>query len=303
MTNILLRADSSSKIGLGHIMRDLVLVKEFKKANISFACKNLKGNINHKVLEAGYNLEILKSNSKEELLKLIKKLKIDMLIIDHYKIDYKIQMYIKEKTGVKIFVVDDTYEKHQCDILLNPNLGADLKRYKNLVPKNCELRCGSKYTLLRDEFAKEKKRKKAPKKKTIFLAMGGSDVGNISLRVLKTLKAFKNVEVHIVTTSSNKNISSLKNYVKKRDGLHLHIDASNIAKLMAKSSFAIVSPSVILNEVYFMNLAFIAIKTAKNQHDIYKYLKNQNFLTLKKFNEKVLFKNCQQLLGSKYENQ
>lgn len=302
MTNILLRGDSSSKIGLGHIMRDLVLVKEFKKAKISFACQDLKGNINHKILEAGYNLELLKSNSKEELLKLIKKLKIDLLIIDHYKIDYKIEKYIKEKTGVKIFVVDDTYEKHQCDILLNHNLGADLKRYKHLVPSSCELRCGNRYTLLRDEFIKEKKRKRAPKKRTIFLAMGGADVENISLMVLKSLKKLKDIELHLVTTSSNKNILSLKNYTKNRAYLHLHIDAHNVAKLMAKSSFAIVSPSVILNEIYFMNLPFIAMKTAKNQDDMYKYLKNKNYLTLKKFNEKKLLKYCQELLGSKNEN-
>ncbi|WP_415396921.1 UDP-2,4-diacetamido-2,4,6-trideoxy-beta-L-altropyranose hydrolase [Sulfurimonas sp. CS5] len=302
MTNILLRGDSSSKIGLGHNMRDLVLVKEFKKAKISFACQDLKGNINHKILEAGYNLELLKSNSKEELLKLIKKLKIDLLIIDHYKIDYKIEKYIKKKTGIKIFVVDDTYEKHQCDILLNHNLGADLKRYKHLVPSSCELRCGNRYTLLRDEFIKEKKRKRAPKKRTIFLAMGGTDVENISLMVLKSLKKLTDIEVHLVTTSSNKNILSLKNYTKNRAYLHLHTDANNIAKLMAKSSFAIVSPSVILNEVYFMNLPFIAIKTAKNQDDMYKYLKNKNYLTLKKFNERKLLKCCQQLLGSKNEN-
>ena len=32
--NILVRADSSSYIGTGHIMRDLVLAKEYKNENI-----------------------------------------------------------------------------------------------------------------------------------------------------------------------------------------------------------------------------------------------------------------------------
>ncbi len=34
---------------------------------------------------------------------------------------------------------------------------ADEIKYKNLVPKDCELRCGGKYTLIREEFIEEKK--------------------------------------------------------------------------------------------------------------------------------------------------
>ena len=142
MQNILIRADSSSKIGLGHIMRDLVLAKQFPKSSITFATQELKGNINNKILEANHKIEILLSNNKKELVKLTKRLKTDLLIIDHYAITQKIEKYIKEKTNTKIFVLDDTYEKHNCDILLNHNIGANKKRYKNLVPKHCELRCG-----------------------------------------------------------------------------------------------------------------------------------------------------------------
>ena len=151
---ILFRADSSSTIGTGHIMRDLVLATKYKNADITFATQKLKGNINHKILKAGYKLKNLKSNSKKELVKLIKKLHIDLLVIDHYGIDYKKEKYIKEKTGVKILSFDDTYEKHHCDIVLNHNLGADKKRYKSLVPTTCKIKCGAKYTLLRDEFRK-----------------------------------------------------------------------------------------------------------------------------------------------------
>ena len=165
--NILIRADSSSTIGTGHIMRDLVLAKQYPKANIIFATQYLEGNINHKITESGYNLKILKSNKIKELNKLIKKLDIDMIIIDHYGIDYAYEKELKSKNKkLKILSFDDTYEKHHCDILLNHNISGDKKRYKGLVPKNCELRCGSKYTLLRDEFIKEKKKigkKKIPK--------------------------------------------------------------------------------------------------------------------------------------------
>ena len=39
--NILVRADSSSYIGTGHIMRDLVLAKQYLNENIIFATQDL----------------------------------------------------------------------------------------------------------------------------------------------------------------------------------------------------------------------------------------------------------------------
>jgi len=209
--NILFRADSSSSIGSGHIMRDLVLASKYKNSNIIFATQDLDGNINYKIKEAKYKIHSLKSNSKKELVKLIKELNIDLLIIDHYQIDYKKEKYIKEKTDVKILSFDDTYEKHYCDILLNHNIGAKKKKYKTLVPSTCRVKCGIKYTLIRDEFYKEKNKSyKKTDNTNIFLAIGGTDHSNINISILKVLKKFENLKINIVTTKSNKNLKKLK---------------------------------------------------------------------------------------------
>jgi UDP-2,4-diacetamido-2,4,6-trideoxy-beta-L-altropyranose hydrolase len=84
--NILFRADSSSTIGTGHIMRDLVLAQKYaqKGASIIFATQDLDGNINSKIVEVGYKIENLKSNSFKILNKVIKKLKINMIVIICY---------------------------------------------------------------------------------------------------------------------------------------------------------------------------------------------------------------------------
>jgi len=290
-SKILFRADSSSDIGIGHVMRNLVLASLFPKSEITFASLDLAGNINHKIKQDGHNLKILKSHSKEDLVKLVNKLECDLLIIDHYEIDKDYESYIKKNTKVSIMCMDDTYKKHSCDILLNHNIYADEKRYKNLVPKECKLLCGSRYTLLRAEFHKEIKKlrhKNSKKTKKIFLSMGGTDHSNINIKILKTLKKFKNIEVNLVTTSANKNLNSLKRYVKNQKWINLHIDSKKIAKLMRQSDFAIVSPSVSVNEVHFMKLPFIAIKTAANQTEMYKYLKRKNHPVLKSFNKKEL---------------
>ena len=307
--NILIRADSSSFIGTGHIMRDLVLAKRYKAENIIFAVRELDGNINYKIDEEGYNKLILQTNDFEELDKIIKELNIDMIVIDHHEINYNFEKKLKDlNPNLKIFVFDDTYEKHFCDILLNHNISADKKKYKNLVLKHCELRCGSKYTLLRDEFIEAKKQNKKIRKdrkiKTIFIAMGGADHSNINIDILKTIKKVRknhkqNIKVNIVTTNANKNLEKLKVYCKNKKWINLHINSNKIAKLMIKSDFAIVTPSVTVNEVYYLGLPIITIKTAENQIDMYEFLKKQKYNVLDKFKKEKLKKALKKLLKEK----
>lgn len=299
MKRVLIRADSSFAIGHGHIMRTLVLAKKYRKKGyeVYFATLDLEGNLNKKIKEEGFFVYILETKDIQELIFLIKEEKINTLVVDNYEIKYEQEKEIKKQTNIKLVCLDDTYEKHYCDILINHNISADEKKYKNLVPKTCELKCGAEFTLLREEFYKYKNKniKKTSIKTNIFLAIGGTDHSNINIKILEVLKEFDNINVFLVTTSANKNLNELEKYCKNNTFIKLFIDTNKMAKLMRKSDFAIVSASVILNEVYFMNLPFIAIKTADNQNDIYKYLKDNSYLVLKKFNTKKL-KKCVKIL-------
>ncbi len=280
---ILFRADSSSEIGTGHIMRDLVLAKKFQDSTIIFACQELEGNLIEKI---PYPVKRLKSNDIEELDILIKKLSIDMLVIDHYEIDYNLEKKLKtQNPKLKIFVLDDMYEKHYCDILLNHNLCADASRYKDLVPKECELRCGSEYTLLRDEFYAEKELKRE-KIYDVFIAMGGADSANLNQKILELLPT--NFKVVVVTTVANKHLDALKKYIAEKKNIFLEINSIHIAKLMHRSKLAIVTPSVTVNEVHYIGLEFIAIKTAENQIEIYNYLHKKKYPVLSSFDAKRL---------------
>jgi len=299
---ILFRADSSSIIGTGHIMRDLVLAKQYPNAEIIFATQKLEGNINHKIEEVGYEIEILCSNDIDELDAMIKKKEIDLLVIDHYDIAYEDEKILKTNNPkLKILSFDDTYERHYCDILLNHNISADVSRYKGLVPNGCELRCGSRYTLLRDEFYKYKRKNRKivntrSSKIKVFVAMGGADHSNINIKILKVIEKFKNIEVILVTTTANRHLKELKNYCKYKKWIKLHINSNMIAKLMSRSDFAIVTPSVTLNEIYFMNIPFIAIKSADNQEDMFRYLKRKRKEVLTRFHAKKLESAMKRLL-------
>lgn len=289
---VLFRSDSSSKIGVGHLMRDIVLAKKYANDEILFAVKEDKGNMNHKIEELGYKKIVLKTSDNIELIEVIERENIDLLVIDHYDIGYLEEKEIKDRTRVKIISFDDTYEKHYCDILLNHNIYAENKRYKYLLPKECKIWCGERYTLLRDEFLNIKKtiRDKRVRKdiKTIFVAMGGADHSNINIDILKVIKRYKykkrKIRVNLVTTIANKNLNTLKNYCRNKKWISLYINSSEIAKLLNKSDLAIVTPSVIMNEVYYLKTPVIAIKTADNQKEMYNFLKKNRYMVLKEFN-------------------
>lgn len=276
--NILIRADSSSQIGLGHIMRTLVLAQQYPNDMITFACQDLTGNIMGKI---PYPTHILNSNDPEELIALIHQKKIDMVIFDHYTITSESEKHIKEQTHVSILSLDDTYRPHHCDILLNHNISADSNRYIGLVPSHCELRCGSDYTLIRDEFKKEKMTPRE-KKYDLFIAMGGADTANLTIAILKTL--YDSLNICVVTTTANAHLDALKTYCATKKNIALHVNSDEIAKLLHQSRLAIITPSVMVHEVLFMDIPFVALKTADNQDDMVQYLKQHNYNIAEEWN-------------------
>lgn len=291
MRKILFRCNSSSSIGLGHIKRDLVLAKEYHKDNVSFACEDLESNINSEVIKNGYELIVLKNNSVLELAELINKKLYDLVVIDSYDINYEFEKELKERTKCELMVFDDTYEKHYCDVLLNHNLYAKEFLYKKKVPSFTKLLCGEKYTLIRDEFKEFKKTSKTKSRK-ILICLGGVDEFNITSKVVRVLEEF-NLEINVITSSSNKNL----NLLKSNKDIKLHINTSSMASLINDSLFTIISPSVIVHEVLYMEKSFITIQTAKNQKYMHEYLLENSYYALSEFNEKELKAFIQKLLG------
>ncbi|AQW85348.1 UDP-2,4-diacetamido-2,4,6-trideoxy-beta-L-altropyranosyl transferase [Campylobacter pinnipediorum subsp. caledonicus] len=261
----LIRSDSSSDIGLGHIKRDLVLAKKIK--DVSFACINLDGNI---INEISYPAYILKSNDLNELIKLIKTEKIELLIIDHYGISFEDEKCIKGQTGVKILSFDDEYKEHYCDFLLNVNLFAKSENYKDLLAKDTEIYCGARFVLVRDEFYVESKILR-DKKFDYFVGIGGSDVLGLGFEISKKLLS-KGAFVSMATTNANKTLNELKKLSMQYQNFTLYINSDNIAKIMNESRELVIQASSFVNEAFVLKSKFKAIKTAKNQEQIYQWL-------------------------------
>ncbi len=264
MKSILFRADSSSLIGHGHIMRDLTLARQIKKKlpniKIYFATKNLIGNINYKILENAFTLININNDTKKELKSIIDTYTIDFIILDHYEITLKMEEYLN--TLCDLLVFDDEFKDHKSKWVLNHSFIAHTRDYSYL--KSTKVLAGAQYTLLNTNFLSILS-KYIPLKnlnnKNILITLGGSDPLNLSFIIKKYLHIhYKNLNVSIVTTDSNTRLSYLKRVDKD-----ITINEPNMAKLMRKQDLIITSASTSLLEAFALKKPFIAIKCATNQ--------------------------------------
>ena len=133
------RTDSSKIIGAGHLSRCLKLAEDlkYKSAEIIFITKNLTGNFNNLINKKKFKLVLIKGNKlKNDLIEtkeIIKKLKINLLIVDNYKIGINWEKKIRSKVE-KLIVIDDFSKRnHYCDLIIN-NLNSKIRNNtKNLT--------------------------------------------------------------------------------------------------------------------------------------------------------------------------
>ena len=295
MKKIVIRVDSSTKIGSGHLMRCLTLAKQLKKkeqAELYFISRDLEGNLNNLIRSQGFNLIALPHHNVDvslkgyeswltvpqsvdamETEKILKYLQpIDKLVIDSYAIDISWESIMRPYVN-EIFVIDDlANRKHDCDVLLDQNFYLDMNsRYNDLVPSTCELRLGPKYALLREEFyeAKKQLRQRDGSIKNILVFYGGIDLTNETMKALQAIVDLNllKVVINVVVGVGNANKESIEEYCKQHD-FHYYCQIDNMAELMNQADLALGAGGSTTWERCFLGLPSIVTSVAKNQEKI-----------------------------------
>ena len=289
---ILIRVDSSSQIGSGHVERCLTLAKELRNRGmeIFFISRAHIGNLKNRIRNEGFNIFMLPLNNNtlkkndykswlgakwqkdaKDTVKILLKRKPMFLILDHYAIDVNWENYVKLLTGVKIMVIDGlANRRHNCEILLDYTYSQKgKKRWDKLVPLNCTLLQGTKYILLRSEFIKAKKNLYTRKGeiKRILIAFGGSENMNATITALNAIISLNkdNIFVDVVVSKNFEDTNKIKKICNIKKNIKLHIQSSNIAELMSKADLSIGAGGTMLWERCFLGLPSLIISTADNQ--------------------------------------
>ncbi len=202
-------------------MRCLTLAKALREQGgvCCFICRESQGHLLHMIRENGFEAISLPLNQLQDVLaedettplkhaswlevnwefdalQTIQTLRgrvVDWLIVDHYAIDFrwenKLRPYCKQ-----LMVIDDLADRlHDCDVLLDQNLGRSEFDYAELIPIKAKKFIGPNYALLRPEFLQLRSQSLARRTdtsnlKNLFISMGGVDKDNITGQILDILK-------------------------------------------------------------------------------------------------------------------
>ncbi len=213
---VVFRVDASIDIGNGHVMRCLTLADALRQrgAECRFICREHMGNLLAYIRDRGFDvcklppceatttgdelrplyatwLGVDWASDAEQTLAGLDGTIVDWLVVDHYALDARWEGRVRPAFR-RLMVIDDLADRHHdCDLLLDQNLGRDAADYRTLVPLQSVLLVGEQYALLRPEFAALRSyslaRRVHPSLKHILITMGGIDKDNATGNVLSAL--------------------------------------------------------------------------------------------------------------------
>lgn len=290
--NILIRADSSIQIGAGHVMRCLALADGLRRhgAAVSFACRELPGNICSLIAEGGYavhrlpvlgggnaqgagNLDWREDAQQTASLLAAGKAVADWLIVDHYALGREWETLMRPYVG-RIMAIDDLADRiHDCDLLLDQNLCENFDtRYEGLVPADCRKLLGPRYALLRPEFEQERQKLRVcnGSVRRILIFFGGSDSTNETAKALEAMRLLNHPEiaVDVVVGGGNPQKEKVKALCAALPNARFYCQVANMAELMASADLAIGAGGGATWERFCLELPSLVVAVAPNQEPV-----------------------------------
>lgn len=295
----LFRADASVQIGTGHVMRCITLAHELKRKGHQsvFVCREHTGHLGEFIVREGFELRLLPKPTSadgtssdnyaswlgvswqvdaDETLEIAKSYRPDWLVIDHYALDVKWEVAIRDAVD-QVMVIDDLANRsHDCDVLLDQNLGREALDYDNLVPDRCSLLVGPEFALLRPEFAALREaslqRRRAPQLKRVLISLGGVDQTNVTGQVLDVLKKCElptDIELDIVMGASAPHTEEVRIKAEEMPfQATVSVNVKDIARRMCEADLAIGAAGSTSWERCCMGLASVTLIIAENQRFI-----------------------------------
>jgi UDP-2,4-diacetamido-2,4,6-trideoxy-beta-L-altropyranose hydrolase len=215
---IVFRTDASLQIGTGHVMRCLTLADALRErgARCTFICRPQSGHLLDMVTQRGHHAVALPNGGTtthhmqadlvhaawlgtdwqtdaQQTSEALGNDSVDWLVVDHYALDLRWEHALRPHCQ-NLMVIDDLADRHHdCDVLLDQNLGRSAQDYGGLLKPHTTTYIGPQYALLRPEFAQLRSqslaRRTQPQLKHLLITMGGVDKDNVTGQVLKALSA------------------------------------------------------------------------------------------------------------------
>lgn len=277
---LLLRADASTQIGAGHVMRCLALAQAWQDAGGQphFAAAQLPEGLATRLTAEGIALHRLYEppGSREDAVQtaaLAQQLGAAWVVEDGYHFGTDYQRVIKD-AGLRLLAIDDYGHAghYVADLVLNQNIYANESLYPSRKPTT-RLLLGTRYVLLRREFLRWRNwQRQIPEvARKVLVTMGGSDPDNVTLKVVQALTDVNVADLEIVAVvgASNPHLAALQEEVRRSPHvIRIEQNVTNMPELMAWADVAVSSGGSTCWELAFMGVPSIILVLAENQRSI-----------------------------------
>ncbi len=293
------RTDASIQIGTGHVMRCLTLARHLRSIghDCLFLTGDQPGNAAVSLRETGFRTEVIRAeghgangdiivrspyagwlggdwrSDAQQCLAAIGGRKPDWLVVDHYALgaDWEREM----ASGChRVMVIDDLADRgHDCDVLLDQNLGRRAADYDSLLPERATRFIGPQYALLRPEFHQQReaslRRRVDASLRNILVFMSGIDKDNATGQVLDVLNNVQLTPGVCIKVVMGRNAPWLNEIRQQVGGMCLAVDVAvdveDMASLMSASDLAIGAAGGAAWERCCLGLPSVIVVLADNQ--------------------------------------
>lgn len=301
--HIVFRTDASLEMGAGHVMRCLTLADALREqgAKCRFVCRAHQGHLADLIAARGHACHLLSDvdltvsdsslahahwlvcgweQDAAQTQAILADWQPDWLVVDHYALDARWERLMRPHVG-NIMAIDDLADRvHDCDLLLDQNLGRQPDDYRERIPSNCALLVGPHYALLRPEFAAMREyslqRRQTPVLKQVLITMGGVDQPNATGRVLEALRQAPlpdDCRICVVMGSKAPWLAQVEALATTLPWpTEVRVNVSNMAKLMANSDLAIGAAGGTAWERCCLGLPTFMLVIADNQREVAHHL-------------------------------
>jgi len=270
-----IRADASTRIGTGHVMRCLALAQQWQQKNgaVLFVSAEITPTLGERLKAESVDTAVITAapgsiEDAEQTLAHASACEAPWIVADGYVFGAMWQKRIKE-SGIRLLLIDDYghAEHYHADIVLNQNASADAQLYAHR-DASTRLLLGTRYTLLRKEFTQWRDwKREIPERATkVLVSLGGSDPDNITGTVIDALATIAGIEAVIVVGGSNLQFESIRAAVGTHGGaMRMVVNAPNMAELMAWADVAVSAAGSTSWELACVGLPAALIVVAENQ--------------------------------------
>lgn len=283
------RADASTGIGGGHIVRSLALATALadRDWDCIFAVSAESLVTVPALKKSGFAVIEVTDNNMSTVITSLPHGSADYLIVDHYRLDETFHRNCRPWAD-SIIVIDELADRRlDCDFLIDLTPGRPPGDYIDLVPDKCRLLLGPAFALIRPEFRQHRelslsRRKPANGLKTLLVSFGAVDAHNLTSIAIRAIEeSGLDVTVDVILGAAAVHINHVKKLITdSRVKFRLHYQTDNMAGMMAAADLAIGAAGTTAWERCSLGLPSLLVIDAENQARIAVYLDRANAAVL-----------------------